>query len=109
MATKVSSAEEIAAAISRAVDFEEKRYTVTTVSEGVYHIESGNLCMNILCGCCAQYYAFDIRVTTNQVQVVSTVPCGGFWGGAIGVSKNRSETSRIKSALPKAFPGHQVV
>lgn len=98
--------------ILRAVNDENHHYQLTTLgAPNQYHIEFGDLCSNILCGCFLQYYAFDIilMVNTNQIHVISTVPCGGCWGGMIGVSKNRSETQRIKSALPNAFPAYQVL
>jgi hypothetical protein len=82
----------------------------TDHAEGcVYQIEHGDLCANICCGCFAQYYAFDIRVYEKSVHVSSTAPCGGFWGGAIGVAKNNAEKKRIKQVLQSAFPDKQVV
>lgn len=98
----------VADAICRSVSLEDKQYTVSTQSPNVHHIECGSLGMNILCGCCAQYYAFDVTVSDSQVRVVSTVPCGGFWGGVIGIAKNDAETKRVKQVLTRVFPGRQV-
>jgi len=78
------------------------RYNITAATPGVlYQIQDGDLCMNIWCGCFAQYYAFDIhlRADRTDVLVTSTVPCGGFWGGAIGVSKNNAEKRRVQQVL----------
>lgn len=78
-------------------------YDVATVGPNAFRIESGELCMNILCGCCAQYYAYDIVIHPQQVIVKATVPCGGWWGGAIGASKTKNETQRIRSIMQNAL------
>ena len=106
--------EELRAAISHAVNGGGRNYRVSAVDPSggsVYHIVDGELCLNILCGCFAQYYEFEIRVVNpEQVVVTSLVPCGGCWGGVIGVAKNNDETDRVVAVLQlQVFTQHSVV
>lgn len=79
-------------------------YIVKEVGPHTYEATCGTLSMNILCGCCAQYYDYRIEIRDGtQVQITSTVPCGGWWGGAIGASKTRRETERLQKELTSAF------
>ena len=84
-------------------------YVVTEESNNVYHIDDGDLVGNILCGCFLQHYAYDIHLgTPGRVIIESTVPCHGWWGGAIGATKTSNETSRIEQAMHETFPDRQV-
>ena len=74
-----------------------------------YDIISPGKAANILCGCCAQYYAYDTICGKHHVSVQSVVPCNGLWGGAIGASKTGHETRRVKSAILKALPERQLL
>ena len=82
------------------------KYEVTDTGGGVYKAKCGSLGMNILCGCCAQYYEFTIDCSqADKITYKSDVPCGGWWGGAIGAQKNNNEKNRLGSALRAQFPG----
>jgi len=105
--------EELRAAISHAVNGGDRNYRVSAVDSStaaVYHIVDGDLCLNILCGFFLQYYEFEIRVVNpEQVVVTSLVPCGGCWGGFVGVAKNNQETERVVSVLQRqVFTQHSV-
>ena len=84
-------------------------YTVTQQQGETFVAECGSLGMNILCGCCAQYYKYVITVGSNgEITFYSDVPCGGWWGGAIGAAKTKNETQRVEAALAGAFAGRTV-
>jgi hypothetical protein len=81
-----------------------KHYEIKAVAPNSYHLECGDLCGNIMLGCFMQYYAYQVDVVSpKHLSVESTVPCGGFWGGAIGVAKNNRETKEMNSLLQNAF------
>lgn len=96
--------------IRRAVNTSGHHYIVTQDTANVFHIQDGDLTSNILCGCFMQYYAYDIHLgTPDRVMIELTVPCNGWWGGAIGAAKTSDENARIMSAMSQAFPGRQVL
>jgi hypothetical protein len=84
-------------------------YEVRDLGGGVYSATAGVLAMNVLCGCCFQYYEYTIDCSDpGKVTYRSDVCCGGFWGGAIGVAKNQRENKRVEEGLRKQFPGQKV-
>ena len=85
--------------IQRAVNTPNIQYNVHPAAgeanDKNFEAERGSLALNILCGCCLQYFKFTIFVTDAQtIRLQSAVPCGGFWGGAIGVARNNKEKER---------------
>lgn len=84
-------------------------YHVVPLGNGRYSAQCGSLPLNILCGCFAQYYAYTIDLSNpDAIQVISAVPCGGFWGGAIGVAKNNAETARVRKALAASYAKNNI-
>ena len=86
------------------------RYDVFAKGTNLYHIKSGHLSTNIILGCCGQCYKFDLDFgVEGRLILRSTVPCNGWWGGAIGAGKESNEKARVASVLANAFPERQVV
>jgi hypothetical protein len=84
-------------------------YEVRDLGGGIFSATAGSLAMNVLCGCCAQYYEYTIDCSApEQITYRSEVCCGGFLGGVIGMAMNDAENNRVGEALRKQFPGATV-
>jgi hypothetical protein len=97
-------------AVRQAINRPDINYSIVTIGPDVFVAERGDLVLNILCGCCLQYFKFCIDASNPQsIVVVSQVPCNGFWGGLIGMARNDSEKRRVQAALQQVFTERQVI
>jgi hypothetical protein len=86
------------------------RYSIRTLGGNVYHLKAGHLSTNIAFGCCGQCYKYDVDLSNSQLVIVhSTVPCNGWWGGAIGAGKEDNQAKEVKNLLQKEFSDRRVV